>query len=106
MQKIKDKSVQGSVDVVIFGGNPALYEESIKSLADICKSNFDFEPVILTGPNRIGGYDGFTSVFLDTQNRRLYLTRPEQPDYKTNGSYLPSRYGVEKEKWDLGPKEN
>lgn len=58
---------------------------------------FGFEPVILTGPSVNLEYA--TNVYLDTQNRRLYLIRPEQPEHSTNNSYLPRDFKKNQKNW-------
>lgn len=90
----KERSLPGTVDAVIFGGNRSFfardlseYSKSIKMLSDICKGELSFEPTVLTGPN-IETETGKTAAFLDTQNRRLYIVRPAQQSNKTNESYL------------------
>ena len=63
---------------------------------------FDFEPVVLTGPKLDGGN---TNIYLDTQNRRLYLIRSKQLDQATNESYLPSQIDSKKEDWKKAAKK-
>lgn len=43
-------------------------------------------PTVMTWPNIVWrGLD----VYLDTQNRRVWLVRPQQTDNRTNQAYMP-----------------
>ncbi|MFA5997559.1 MAG: hypothetical protein WC791_03675 [Candidatus Paceibacterota bacterium] len=100
IEELLQKTEIGTVDTIIFGGNftrPDEYEDSIKRISEICKKAFGHEPVVVTGPNVSRKYP--TSVYLETQKRRLYLIRPRQPDSITNQSYNPSDIEEEKKKW-------
>lgn len=97
------RSAERSIDAVVFGGNnqyDGLYEESIEMLTRVCKDTLGFEPVVLTGPNMKNSYGEYASIYLDTQNRRLYFVRPAQDGNRTNGSYLPSQLKTERRKWE------
>ena len=51
----------------------------------------------MTGPNmRIN--DGSTNVYLDTQNRRLYIARPLQESI-ANESYTPDELDKKNKDW-------
>lgn len=100
INELKELSTHNSIDAVIFGGQDIWfkkYKESIKLLSEICQKVLGFEPVVLVGPNtRI--LKGDTDIYLDTQNRRVYLDRPEQRK-DSNQSYLPSQYDLARQKW-------
>ncbi len=108
MQEIKSRAVQGSIDVVLFGGNMrkngSEHEESISVLSDICKRNFGFEPVVIAGPTIPEDIGGGTEVHLDTEHRRLHIARPPQQGDDTNISYVPSQFESQsvkfKKAWD------
>ena len=100
IDELKELSTDNSIDAVIFGGQDIWfkkYKESIKLLSEICQKALGFEPVVLAGPNtRI--LKGDTDIYLDTQNRRVYLDRPEQRK-DSNQSYLPSQFDLARRKW-------
>lgn len=95
-----------TVDVVVFGGENLSgedeYRKSIRLLDEICKSKLGFSPAVLTGPNA-KPHIGPASMYVDTQNRRLYLLRPGQVEMGTNQSFLPSQIKKESEKWKEDP---
>lgn len=89
----------GSIDVVIFGGDYGIpekqgivndapgrqdktrhddYIDAVTLAADVAHSELGVEPVVVLGPRTVG-HDA-VSAFLDTQKRRLYLTRKGNPD--------------------------
>lgn len=99
-----EKVDKKTIDAVIYGGfglvSEERYKESIISVADNLKNVFDFEPVVLTGPNF--EYGGSTDVYFDTQNRRLFLVRPIQSiqkDDPVNQSYLPKDIEEQSKEW-------
>jgi hypothetical protein len=116
LKKLQELCVPGTVDVVVYGGKGPNYKDSIKTISSLCKSVFNFEPVIMTGPNvdiyddesltdeektkRAKDGDVFTDTYLDTQKRRLYIIRPPQKIQETSASYLVSNYKKESKKWD------
>lgn len=99
----------GTVDVVMFGGryvvsNPEFFKKTMaeyivatKTVKNICFKKLGFEPLVIAGPD-MRGYPS-TSVYLDTQERRLYLLRPPQKDNLTNSSFKPSDVKEESRKW-------
>ncbi|HEV7701855.1 MAG TPA: hypothetical protein VGO63_00190 [Candidatus Paceibacterota bacterium] len=94
IREIKSKAKEGSIDALIFGGQEGDedYIESIKLLGKILEEELNFEPMVVTGPNmRSNEHDGGgpTKVYLDTQNRRLYIVRPTQTS-EDNKAFLPS----------------
>ena len=99
IKEILEKTKKDTIDAIIFGGKRAdrEYQDSIKLLGDTLKKELGFEPTVMTGPNL--DYDG-TNIFFDTQNRRLYIVRNEQPEEKrSNESYLPSEIDEKKKDW-------
>ncbi len=94
-----DRVEQGTIDVVIFGGDHAFpeqyglanhasgrekktrnddYVDMIELVANIARSDLKIEPVVALGPKKSN--DNAIDAFLDTQHRRLYLTRKKNPD--------------------------
>jgi hypothetical protein len=106
VEEIKRRTKEKSVDVVIFGGNAGgnqnkynydIYKKSIKLIGEAFKKELNFEPTVMTGPNK-GSWRGSTKVYFDTQNRRLYILRPHQ-ESELNESYLPSEIEEKSKKW-------
>ncbi len=101
--ELKALSEDGTVDAVVFGGNyfkgqPSYiqnYLDSVKLLDKIIEKEFGFSPVVLTGPNIVGGDQ---AIYFDTQNRRMYIMKPEDLK-RTNVPYVASQARKEKEKW-------
>lgn len=92
----------GTVDIAIFGGNTRTvraseYVDSIKTVSDICAKSVGFEPVVLTGPNMVGG--GSTNIYFNTQKRRLHLVRPEQVKSSLNESHAPKDIDRNIQRW-------
>jgi hypothetical protein len=128
LRKICDALEPGTIDAVLYGGNTSSdekvdqYTDSINTLTDICKSELGFVPAVAMGPNA-PIKRGFLHVYLDTQNRRLYMSRPEQKAGKernvlgftkrspenpyhnfnnaTNHSFSPTDLEKEKKKWQM-----
>jgi hypothetical protein len=96
---LRSRAEQGTIDVVIFGGDHAFpeqyglanhvsgrekktrnddYVDMIKLAANIARSDLEIEPVVVLGPKKSN--DNTIDAFLDTQRRRLYLTRKKNPD--------------------------
>ncbi|MFA6325276.1 MAG: hypothetical protein WCX46_03570 [Candidatus Paceibacterota bacterium] len=106
-QEFKKKVKENSIDILVLGGRTGFwdeYEESIKCVADVFTKEFSLEPTIMTGPNtkmnraEIDFNRDSTGVYLDTQNRRLYILRPSQ-ESKVNEDYLPSELENKKKDW-------
>lgn len=101
--EIKKRSVKGTIDAVIIGGNYSekwvRYQEdylrSVKLLSAEAQKILGFEPLVMTGPKTLGGKD---NVFYDNKGRRLYIMRPEVGDGTTE-SYSPNNIEKQKEKW-------
>lgn len=116
IEEIKSRSKEGSVDVVIFGGqirnyndfvilgkhikryNDFYYKESIELLNKIFTRKLNLKPTVMTGPNQ-HPREGPTEVHFDTQNRRLFIFRPFQENNNLNQSYLPDDIKKQKKKW-------
>ncbi|MBP9771595.1 MAG: hypothetical protein KBD16_01580 [Candidatus Pacebacteria bacterium] len=108
LQELKEKSVEGTIDAVIAGGNlrpdylpqDALtrdYTGSIALLTEHVKELFGFEPLVIVGPKTVKGGD---SVFYDSHNRRLFIVRPEAMRGKSsNFSYNPNNLDQELDNW-------
>lgn len=104
---LKEKSVEGTIDAVIVGGNYFKEEDdrnfredyfnSIKLLSKEVKEILGFEPVVMIGPKIIksGKKD---DVFYDNDNRRLYIIRPKVGDATTE-SFLPSDIENQEKRW-------
>jgi len=105
--ELKQKSVNGTIDAIIFGGNyfkekdysefRENYFNSIKLLLKEIKGILGFEPVVIVGPKtKEGGKED--DVFYDNDNRLLYMIRPNVGDATTE-SFLPSDMEKQKKKW-------
>jgi hypothetical protein len=100
LSELRDRSENGSIDAIIFGGNffhkkdsiedykeyQKNYIESIKLLAHEIEDILGFEPIVIIGPKTTYGLD---NVYFDNKNRRLFISRPEVGDATTE-SFLPS----------------
>lgn len=107
LQELKERCAERTIDAVIVGGNyfrdedymdkkfAKNYLASIKLLGKETKDIFGFEPVVIAGPKRVTGED---HIFYDSENRRLYITRPEVAKESTK-SYLPSDIKDKEKKW-------
>ncbi len=95
MQEMKSRAEEGTIDVVIMGGNTAFrgqYEKSVSILNGLCLKNFGFNAVVIDGPSikgDVGEYYTRTQNYFDTQNRRLWTERHVQGG-ATRGSFLAS----------------
>ncbi len=77
LRELKEKSVPGSIDAVVFGGDgnyDKTYTSTIKSLSDEIKKNIELDPVIIS-PKINGVYD---NVYFDNNSRRLFLVRADE----------------------------
>lgn len=84
MQSLKDISVEGSVDAVIFGGKymphkkydfEKEYIRSIEVLTRTISEELGFKPVVVGGPKKQEDFGD--SVFYETKTRHLHLFRPK-----------------------------
>ncbi len=104
LEELKEKSKEGTVDVVIVGGNyfenerdyKENYMGSIKLLSDEVSHVFGFEPVVMTGPKTTSG--GADNIYYDNEHRRLYIARPEVGNTTTE-SFVPNDIENQKKKW-------
>lgn len=101
LEALKGKCSEGSIDVVIAGGNlseeGAEYQISLELLTSVVKETCGFEPLVICGPKEEYNVD---DVYFDTQKRRAYMLRPKQdvsPSY--NDVFKPGEIGKMKEKW-------
>ncbi len=111
LRELKERSVEGTIDAVIAGGNlrpdylpqDALardYSGSIALLTERVKETFGFEPLVIVGPKTVKGGD---SVFYDSHNRRLFIVRPDAMRGKSsNFSYNPDNFDQELDNWKRG----
>ncbi|MFA5830569.1 MAG: hypothetical protein WC878_01940 [Candidatus Paceibacterota bacterium] len=108
LEELKQRSVPGSIDAVIFGGKfyeagspyENEYTDSIQLLQDEIRNALGFDPVVITGPKRYKNdwEQGDEVVFFDTANRRLYISRPETGDATTE-SYRPDDVAAQTKRW-------
>lgn len=100
INEIKNKTKEKSIDVIIFGGSYGRnYKKLINELRDIIIKEMGIEPVVMTGPNcRVYDYNDDTRVYFDTQNRRLFIARPDQYS-EVNESYFASEIEEKMRKW-------
>jgi len=120
LKLLKELSEEGSIDVVIYGGNYFTrddgygeydaagrsiveyakdYKKSINLLSEIIKEQFGFRPVVITGPNRISNNQ---NVFFDTEHRQLHVVRPRsKKNFETNESYHATKNALKlnEKKW-------
>ncbi|OGN03132.1 MAG: hypothetical protein A2655_00815 [Candidatus Yanofskybacteria bacterium RIFCSPHIGHO2_01_FULL_43_42] len=106
LRVLKDKSVEGTIDAAIVGGNyfedsshyQRSYLDSVQFLSKAVQDVLGFEPVVMTGPKTEDMGSGRDDVFYDNNNRRLYISRPSVGD-DTTKSYLPSDIDDQRKKW-------
>lgn len=98
LREMCDRSVPGTIDAIIFGGNyldseemdklrdktfgvktefEENYKDSIRFLSKQIVDVLGFEPTVIAGPKTTDGSD---DVIYDNENRRLYLRRPKIGD--------------------------
>ena len=100
LQFLLQHSEEGSVDIGILGGNcfyggwpneetyAEMYEASILKLQEIVLRESGLDPVVLTGPN--SQLQSEAHIFLDTQERRIFLQRAPQFHDRNNAAFLAS----------------
>ncbi len=117
LEEMVERSEPGSIDVVIFGGNYTAesqsvldehesertkvhdYRDSIAILSQIINDVVGMDPQVILGPDTSFNVDG-TGVVLDTQKRRLYVTRPNQPGQgNTNINFRAADLKSHEERW-------
>lgn len=99
LKELKEKCSEGTIDVVIAGGNlrkkdPGEYKKSLEALNDAIEELFGFKPTVIAGPKEAG----MDNIYLDTQNRRLYVVRPENSKLH-NEVFKPDQIDEMKKKW-------
>jgi hypothetical protein len=118
ISEFKNQVIEGSIDVVILGGNyftkkltdnfqdpdvinKEQYINQILYLGKLLKGEFGFEPIVAVGPNfNKEGLEGETEIFLDTEKRRIYFIRENQPTHSVNKAFLPSQIQQVSNSWD------
>lgn len=103
MEEIKKRSVAGSIDAVMFGGNylkmetatMGEYIKMMKLVSGEMNKDLGFEPVIMTGPKTGLGED---NVYYDNKNRRLHIVRPET-GVDSSAGYLPKDIMKKEKEW-------
>jgi hypothetical protein len=102
LDEMKNICIPGSIDVVMFGGNPRKnmtnYEKSIKYIGLMLEGKLGIDPTVLTGPNIDVGSMG-TDAFYNTKDRLLYIVRMNQGTTRLNESYLASEFNEQSKKW-------
>ena len=109
LQELKDRCEEGSVDVIISGGQfftkfIQQYEDSLKILDHLVRDVLGFEPIVIVGPK--GEYDKSEkkvdvfkdNIYFDTQKRRMYDVRPENQDLY-NENFKPDKIKEMEDKW-------
>jgi hypothetical protein len=109
---LKERCIPGSVDVVIFGGeynrgfsrSENRYTDSVNLLKGEVSNIFGFDPVIITGPKlpSLSSTSDTEDIFLETANRRLYISRPTTGD-SSSESYMPDDIEAQANKWKNEP---
>lgn len=86
LMEMKVRCKENTVDAVIMGGRyysdyeidfhqmEQMYGDSVKLLGTEVEEMFGFKPSVINGPKTTKDQD---SIFVDTENRRAYLMRPE-----------------------------
>ena len=85
LEELRQKSIPGSVDIVLFGGRSvedgveesAEYHDSIELVAQEIEKTFGFQPVVFQPKSIIYGV---TNVYLDTAKRHMYLLQIEDEE--------------------------
>jgi len=118
LKEIKDRSVQGTIDAIIFGGNyldsdkvekdpdrlPGVpkveFEKNYKDLMRLLSNQvfevFGFQPTIIAGP-KTTDRDTDNAIY-DNDHRRLYLRRPEIGE-KSSESFSSEELEEREEGW-------
>ena len=86
LAKLKDLSEPGTVDVVLFGGHThdlwgadQEYAHLIELTGKVSQDVLGIDPIVVVGPGYPDGNEHRRlSAVLDTQQRRLYIYRPNQ----------------------------
>lgn len=102
LDEMKNLCIPGSIDVVMFGGNPRKnltnYEKSIKYIGIILQGKLGIDPTVLTGPNIDVSVMG-ADAFYNTKDRLLYIIRMNQGTTRLNESYLASEFNEKRKEW-------
>lgn len=105
LTELRDRCEEGTIDAAQFGGNfvssdPSTqrdYEASMRRVSELVQKALGFIPTIIVGPKLGGGAD---SVLLDTEHRRLYLSRDARK--ADNTSFTTKDFTRKKDEWLRG----
>lgn len=106
ISELKERSEEGTIDVVIVGGNyfshdglsRTDYVKSIELLSFIVQQNLGFQPLVMTGPKTVDSANEGDHIFFDTKHRRLYIERSSVGD-ETSEPFVASKVKQQKDKW-------
>lgn len=104
LSDLKKRCEEGSIDVVIAGGNIRFeyqniiddYVNSVKKLGEATQEALGFDPMVVSGPKE--DYDD--SIYFDTAERRLYVVRPGGGVDLHNETFRTGEIDRMKEKWE------
>ncbi len=96
LSEIKNRSVEGSVDAIVVGGNALglsykgknyedYYKDSIEIISTLIEKELGFLPVVTTEAKK---YPGSDTILFDTEHRRAYLLRNTKMEDDDNTPYL------------------
>lgn len=102
LTEIKERSIEGTIDAVIFGGNyledpisQNNYVKSVKLVTKVVEKVLGFEPLIVTGPK-----DNIQKDDVYYNNRFLYIMKDNIGDGNVSvESYYPSNIEEQRRKW-------
>ena len=80
------------------GNNLKEFEESVQAVINIVSPILKFTPRVATGPKITNGKYS-TNVYLNTENRRLYLFMPTQSNSKVYEDFELKDIEIQKEKY-------
>lgn len=94
--EIKNRSIEGSIDAIVVGGNAldlsykgknyeGYYKDSIEIISTLVEKELGFLPVVTTEAKK---YPGSDTILFDTEHRRAYLLRKTKMEDDDNTPYL------------------
>lgn len=112
LRQFIDRCIPGTIDAVIFGGYVSdvqhsrapshtitdEYVASVRIIASVFQEIAGFDPIVAIGPSRKP--TEAASVILDTENRRIYMLRPEQPSSFDDSGFPASAVQKQKNRWE------
>ncbi|MFA6273758.1 MAG: hypothetical protein WC662_01225 [Candidatus Paceibacterota bacterium] len=102
LRELKDKTTKGSIDAVMFGGNPRNlfldYKKSIITANKILDRELGFKPTVMTGPDFDPKTEGGTEVYFKMQECLLYIVRVIQKS-NANENFLANDLLKKIEEW-------